>query len=63
MKQMQEEKSADMIKMQEITVMLKEKEEQGKKNREMQLKLQDMEKKMKACKWCLMKLWEETHNF
>lgn len=21
------------------------------------------EKKMKACKWCLMKLWEEIHNF
>lgn len=42
MKQMQEEKSAEMIKMQEITV---------------------MRKKMKACKWCLMKLWEEIHNF
>lgn len=43
MKQMQEEKSAEMIKMQEIAVMRR--------------------KKMKACKWCLMKLWEEIHNF
>lgn len=42
--QMEKEKSAKMIKMQQFTEILKDKEKKEKKNREMQCKLQDMEK-------------------